>query len=384
MSTTAPEVGARSRLPSLTGMRFFAAAVVFVYHVSRQYVFRDQAVNNGFLDVMGRTGGIGVSFFFVLSGFVLTWSARRDEPPRLFWRRRACKIYPNHVVMWAVTIVLMLSTGGVVTVAAAIPNLLLVQSWSPNSDIFFSVNQLAWSLSCEVFFYFLFPFLLRGLLRLDPRRLWPCAIALMAAIWCVPFLANLLPQQPAWPEPGNDSVAVWSLWATYIFPPTRLLEFLLGMLLALIVRNGRWIGLRLGPAAGLALLGYLLGMVVPYVWSLVAATVIPLALLVPAAAVADLRGQRSPLRNRVMTYLGEVSFALYLVGGQVTGYLLLAFGKGPVWSVPGGTAFIVVCLLAAVLAAGLLHRYVEQPFMTRFARPRPRPVREIAEESTSR
>jgi peptidoglycan/LPS O-acetylase OafA/YrhL len=371
VTSTSPLEAARSRLPSLTGMRFLAAAVVFVYHISRQYMFKDHAVDAGFLDVFGRTGGIGVSFFFVLSGFVLTWSARPGERPALFWRRRACKIYPNHVVMWAVTIVLMLSTGGAVTLAEAIPNLLLVQSWSPDSDIFFSDNQLAWSLSCEIFFYFLFPFLLRGVLRIRPSRLWPYACTLMAAIWCVPFVANLLPQQPSWPEPGNDAVAVWSLWLTYIFPPARLLEFVLGMILAQIVLQGRWIRLRLLPATGLVLVGYLLGaFVVPYIWSLVAATVIPLALMVPAAAVADVNGTPSLVRNRVMTFLGEISFALYLVGGQVTGYLLLAFGKGSVWSTPGGLVFIVVCLGTAIAAATLLHRFVEQPFMRRFARPR--------------
>jgi peptidoglycan/LPS O-acetylase OafA/YrhL len=40
----------------------------------------------------------GVSFFFVLSGFVLTWSARPDDIATGFWRRRIARIYPVHLV----------------------------------------------------------------------------------------------------------------------------------------------------------------------------------------------------------------------------------------------------------------------------------------------
>lgn len=47
--------------------------------------------------IVGRSA---LSFFFVLSGFVMTWSARPGDTATAFWRRRAAKIYPLHAVTW--------------------------------------------------------------------------------------------------------------------------------------------------------------------------------------------------------------------------------------------------------------------------------------------
>ncbi len=134
-------------------MRFIAAFLVFGCHISLEHLFRDEQTGHAVFRLVSRAGWMGVEFFFVLSGFVLTWSARPDDTVPRFWRRRAAKIYPNHVVMWLVTIVLMLWAGQTVAAYAAIPNLLLVHSWFPQFEIFSSVNGPSWSLCCEVLFH---------------------------------------------------------------------------------------------------------------------------------------------------------------------------------------------------------------------------------------
>ena len=355
------------RLPSLTGLRVLAALGVFLYHIAHQNIFAAESANAVFGALFDRAGGPGVSFFFLLSGFVLTWSARPGAPVLATWRRRIVKIFPNHVVTWALTIVVVLALGRAVPLVQAIPNLFLLQSWVPDPAVFFSVNRLSWSLSCELLFYLAFPFLLRGLLRVPTARLWGVAIGLMVAVLCMPFAAGLLggPTMPV--EPG-ESVPVLSLWLVYIAPPVRLLEFALGMVMARIVLSGRWIGLGWRPAAGLVVLGLALAQALPWLHAQVAATVVPLALVLPAVALLDVRGARSVVGGRAMVYCGDISFAFYLLGGQITFYLLMAFGKGH--DVLSGLGVVLVCVATTAALAAVLHRYVEMPAMRRWSRSR--------------
>ncbi|UCN13634.1 acyltransferase family protein [Cellulomonas iranensis] len=70
------------RLDALTGLRFLAALVVVVFHLSLNRFFLDApALVDPLQGVLRNGGWLGVTFFFVLSGFVLTWSARPGDTP---------------------------------------------------------------------------------------------------------------------------------------------------------------------------------------------------------------------------------------------------------------------------------------------------------------
>lgn len=124
-------VGARraQRLDSLTGARGVAAGVVFLSHIATGGVFAAGSSVQDVLATATKTAGtIGVSFFFLLSGFVLTWSARPTDTYGGFLRRRLVKIYPNHVVTFCLALVLL--AAAVTPPGTAVLNLLLLQSWS--------------------------------------------------------------------------------------------------------------------------------------------------------------------------------------------------------------------------------------------------------------
>ena len=156
------------RLPSLTGMRFAAALLVFGVHA---YSFIPVA---GLADRVGHRlldpGDLGVSFFFVLSGFVLTWAVRGPggPPPRRFWTGRVLRIYPAYAVALALG-VLGKWVGDLVDPAANRMNqvnghsvatsFLLVQAWYRDDVTYLGINPVAWSLSCEMAFYAAFPLL---------------------------------------------------------------------------------------------------------------------------------------------------------------------------------------------------------------------------------
>lgn len=365
------------RLPSLTGMRFVAALMVFVYHASYEHFFKDQGVGDSFANAFSKSAWIGVSFFFILSGFVLTWSVRPDDTVLRFWRRRIAKIYPNHVATWLLTLGIFAWVGQAIAGAPTLLNLFLLHTWVPRLEYFGSVNPVSWSLACEVLFYLAFPVLLRPIGRIRPERLWFWAGIVMVAIVCVPVAARLLPEHPV--MPAGEKAAIPQFWFVYGFPPVRGLEFVLGMILARVVATGRRIPLGLGPATLILVAGYVVAQHVPVLYSLAAATVLPLALLIPAAARSDLRGVRSPLRSRRAVWLGEISYAFYLVHYLVLHCAHLAFGRTTMMGIPVAThlfgtwqaiILIVALLGASVVAAALLYTLVERPVMRRWSTPR--------------
>jgi peptidoglycan/LPS O-acetylase OafA/YrhL len=308
-------------------------------------------------------GSAGVSFFFILSGFVLAWSARPGDTAARFWRRRFAKIYPNHFVTFLGAAGILLIKGLGIGLLAATANLLLIQAWFPYEHIYFGMNTPSWSLACEAFFYALFPLVYRGVLALRGRWLWPAALGALALVWLIPALVQPLPED-------------WHYWLIWIFPVARLPEFVAGMLLARIVRDGRWIGLSLGWATAITVVVYLAARWVPFDARIVAATAVPFALLIAAAGAADVAGKATLWRHRWAVFLGEISYAFYLVHQLVL--RVVKFGLGSHQSIPIEVVAAVGALGITVLLSWLLYIWVEQPMMRILKGRNRRPARHAA------
>ncbi|SOB84179.1 acyltransferase family protein [Streptomyces sp. 1331.2] len=359
----------RPELPSLTGIRFLLAIPVFAFHVDMEKPFGDHGVADAYAWTVSNGGWTAISLFFVLSGFVITWGSRPEHRAGRFWRGRAAKIYPLHVLTWAAALILLAVAGTAATARQAVPNLFLVHTWNPDRAVFSSLNDVSWSISCEVFFYAAFPLLVRWIRRIRPERLWYWAAAVIAAILLVPAASALLPDRPPLPF-GSGSVR--QFWFVYVFPPVRLLEFVLGILLARIVRTGRRLPLGAAAAALLFVPAQLLAKQLPFLWGLTTPSIIPIALLLPALAARDLAGRTSLLTSRPLVTLGNWTFAFYLVHRLILDHGHRALGGGQ-FSTPVATALLLGAFAAAWLLAGALHRYVELPAVRLLTGSRTRP-----------
>ncbi|MGC4881012.1 acyltransferase family protein [Micromonospora sp. DT43] len=354
------------QLPTLNGLRGVAAVTVFFSHTTLFGFFADERIDDWWYTALSRTGSAALGFFFILSGFVLTWSAPDHEPNRRFWRRRAARILPNHLVVCAVFIVLLILVRGGAPLWPTVANLALVQSWIPNEFIFNGVNPPSWSLSCEIFFYASFPWVLASIRRLNAAWLWSLAGGIVAAMLVAPaFSMAFLPAEPTY---TYADASFPQFWFVQQFPLSRMLDFVLGIVIAQLVMRGLWIRLSLPAAALVTLAFYGVSEVVSLLYSVVAAMVIPLALLVAAAARADVEGHRSPLRGRVTGWLGDTSFAFYLL------HILVLYGAGNMSPNGFGIAAALAVMAGAYLVtlglASLLHIGVERPMMRRFAKAR--------------
>ncbi|WFE65173.1 acyltransferase [Micromonospora sp. WMMD714] len=362
------------RLPSLTGLRFFGAVAVILFHaiaVPPITVFADERAAGILTFLVSKIGFVSITFFFILSGFVLTWSTRNDDTPRAFYRRRFFRIFPNHVVTWAACLILL----GGAPAWVALLNLLLLQSWVPRLEVASSVNIVTWSLSCEVFFYALFPFLLRGVRRIPRGKLWYWALGALLATIAVPFVAVLtMPEQPTIPVVG---VPTYEFWFSYNFPVARLGEFVLGMVLARTVRERMWVGLPLWGALAILGVTYLGMLPVPIPYGVVAVEVVPAALLVLAAANTEIRGTNRFFGSRLSLWLGNISYALFMSHAIVLYWGRPFFLGDRKFSTPVALGLVALAVGLSILLAWLLYVTVERPIARRWSQPAPAPGRTV-------
>ncbi|WP_329396337.1 acyltransferase [Streptomyces melanogenes] len=359
-----------SRLPSLTGLRFPAAFLVFVSHIGlpvpQVRLFEDDELVAHLNKATEKAGYLGVAFFFVLSGFVLTWSARPTDTARAFWRRRFTKIYPNYVITWGLALLLFASAYTPTRVALA--NLFMVHVWIPDFQYLLSVDASNWSLGCEFFFYASFPLLHRLFLRIDPARLRYWIGGVMAAIILTPlFTYSVLPDAGAveLATSGSADASVKQYWFAYFLPPVRILDFALGMLVAHAVLNGRWRNIGIAWSSVLLAGSYWLAQESDMLYAQRATSIVPIALLIAAAATADVKGEFTLFRNRAMVWLGEISFAFYLLHFIVLAYGRKALGHD-LYSTPVASVLVVLLLAVSILTSWALYALVERPITRRW------------------
>jgi peptidoglycan/LPS O-acetylase OafA/YrhL len=350
------------RLDRLTSLRFVAAFVVFGFH---GLLFFDEPTRRalGYLVSQGRSG---VTFFFVLSGFLLAWSARPGDRALPFYRRRAARIYPAYLVsllfaagLWAILDPSALRRGLLTP--------FLLQAWVPTSDSYFAINVPAWSLSVEAFFYLAFPLIIAGIRRLTTRGLGAWLLAMVVVSVALAAFASVHVDPT---HLDDDSVAVW---LAYYFPPSRLPEFVVGMILGLLAKRRALPAVSWSAAIIIAAAAYLSVGIWPSTYGVSAVVVLPFGLLIVAAAQRDVAGIPGFLRHRLPVRLGVASYCFYLLHHIFI--IRLAQPGFRELGVDGPLAFALALVLSLV-ASALLHRLVELPFDRRFRgkREAPRPV----------
>jgi peptidoglycan/LPS O-acetylase OafA/YrhL len=352
------------RLPSLTSLRWFAASAVFLSHAER--LFAGTSLGPVFAKIAPQ-GVTGVSFFFILSGFVLTWSHRPGEPARSFYLRRFARVVPAYWVMCVVALIVPPLTYNPIEslhdLATRVLPLTLLQSWVPSRPFYFGGNSVSWSLSDEVFFYALFPLVVGPLLALSTR-------ARTAVLAGALLVAALIP------------VFVHDVWVIFVNPVFRFTEFIIGVCLCAQLVSGVRLRIPVSIAATAALAAYLAGGLAPGRLMLSAVTVLPFALLIFAAAEADLTGRTARvLHSPTLVRLGQWSYSFYLVHALVISAFVRA-ADGRAEGAGGRLVVLVAAYGAAIAAAFALFRLVEHPLEKRIRHGRSAvPQEEIAQAS---
>jgi peptidoglycan/LPS O-acetylase OafA/YrhL len=344
------------RLEALTGIRFFAALAIVLLHLNGVLLIRA-----GTFDRAGFA--YGVCLFFVLSGFVLHYSWRQKQD-RLRWGHfmvgRIAKIWPAHLAV-IVLIVLIVgadeinwirSTYSTTQVAST---LLLLQSWTYDIHTTFAINDPSWSLSNELFFYATFPLL--SWLAIRSVALTVLAVAFTSLAWTT-YVSTI--------GPGVNLDA-----AIYAHPLARLYQFGIGVAACEIFFRTDFLFKRdnVVQIVAVAFCAISVASLAPAFASLVqhwpaffveAEGVFPtLAFAVMIFVMASGGGfiSNSVLSNRIVVWLGETSFTLYLVHFPIIRY----FKYNTTWT--SYPVFIQVAFLIVLIAFFMtaVHYLVEIP-----------------------
>lgn len=132
-----------------------------------------------------------------------------------FLKKRILRIYPYYLIGFLIVLVLFHPWYGKITPIVYLSNILMLQSWIPDSTFFFSLDAPSWCLSDFIFCYAMFPFLVRYMNRQRSKRLIG---SLCMAICIYLLIINMISKNLQLP-------------LIYINPLFRLMDFCLGMAL---------------------------------------------------------------------------------------------------------------------------------------------------------
>nr|HEV7954715.1 acyltransferase [Candidatus Acidoferrales bacterium] len=374
----------RPRLPGLTSLRFFAAFLVVLFHLQSMQI----TLGPVWFRELSSIGYVGVSFFFVLSGFILVYTCQgKSVNVMKFWRTRFARIYPAYVFSlllmapWFFYAATKLkfplfawATGHLKSASLLV--MTLTQAWVPGNAL--AWNSVCWSLSVESFFYLLFPLLLLVFARRSRGRL----LFYVAASWTVGLAISII---YLWLKPDGlsttNSEVINAFWlnALQFNPMARLPEFMMGMACGFLFlrskKNDKLAVSLIATGVAAFILVVRCGNWIPY-------PVLHTALLAPAFAAivygVALRPRYSKfLENKTLVLLGDASYSLYLLHTLAIG-AVFQFSK---------TGFenptilkTVAAVTVAVLVSVAVYRWIEVPGL-RMLRPKDKRKPEIVPQS---
>ena len=339
-------------ITSLQALRFIFALFIFSEH----YPLDAQHPH-----LIDGAGAMGVSFFLILSGFVMSIGYEgRAQAKSFSWStfmlRRLIRLWPLHLLCLGAWIILAYAAWGSSAIypLPLLGNALLLQ-WLPIEHI--GGNSVAWCLSILVIFYTVYPLLAR--LKTIQLILLTLLIHLTLRLF------------------ADTLTGIDIRWYWYIFPGSRIQDFLIGIL---CYRSYKHIIKQYGEKSFSQLsIGYRwlieLFPIALCAWGLITLRAnythlgsvthfyLPCYLMILVFALSSTYPNKASIANLIsrpwLIYLGEISFSFYMIHSLVilaVKQILSRIAPGVGWE-PRLAITVVVTILLSIL----INRYYETP-----------------------
>lgn len=348
----------KPQLLPLTSLRFFAGLAVVLQH----------------MHLTTGSGSTAVEFFFILSGFILTYgytnvfsTINRSNVVK-FLVLRIARLYPVYLLTGLLAGCMWVGSPWPYSNKDVLASLFALQTYFPIGDKVAALNGPSWSVANEFFFYMAFPFLLfsikRSGLSLSFIRLalfW-IIVATIRICVAIPFMSDNSPYSFGW-------------WLLYISPYIRILGFVQGMLLGemfLLKRstlttshNGSSITWTALEAMSLLLMIISDRVIAPMPTALQLGGVFAPSICIVIFVFAHQKGFLGRMLSvRPLVHLGEVSFSIYMIHAVVLDWANrfmnhTFYGYSPhTWQIMAQLGLIAII----IAFSDVMYRYVETPF----------------------
>ena len=347
------------KLDQLTFTRYIAALTVVFFHFGQQAF----PATHAWWHPVVTAGPIAVSYFFVLSGFIMAVAYYQPNAQSLafnkskYWLARFARIYPVYLLALVLMILANLKTDGRDPLAIGL-SLSMLQAWIPGYAMV--LNSPGWSLSVEALFYLSFPFLLYFVQRKGIKTL---ALLTLVAWLSTQGLQILLHNSPSYEAKGSLHQFI------YYHPLMHLSTFMLGLTVGISFCHGKfkqldqaWNGLAISLLTLLVILflayetqlEQYLGILIDYNNGLIA----PLFL-----AILVLLAVNTGWTNRLMSLpflvlLGEASYSLYILQRPAYGIYDRVLGQ---WLPLDANLHYYLFAILLTVASILSFKYMETP-----------------------
>jgi peptidoglycan/LPS O-acetylase OafA/YrhL len=342
-------------LKPLTSLRFFFAFFVFLSHLT--FLEPETGVIKWIYSNIFYEGYLGVSFFFILSGFILAYNYQDKliagkVKVKHFYYARISRIYPLHLLTFIAAIPFALSSliaKPLLYIGIGMVNLLLLQSFFTSKTVYFSYNSPSWSISDEMFFYLCFPLLIFLVKKLADFNISYKMIGLILFLAIVPVVIYLIPKEYYHP-------------IIYINPVLRIFDFIIGIMLfnfykvRKVEMSNRAFSILEAVCIATFIIFFCFHNYVPRVYRFSIYYWIPMAMIILTFAYQ--RGIFSRiLSHPIFILLGEASFAFYLFHQIVIRYYNILNNK--FFHIENYGISILLILIATITVSILSYKYFE-------------------------
>lgn len=217
---------------SLQAMRWIAIFMIFLSHVSFLLDTKYAAIYEKYIS----GGNFGVSFFFLLSGFLLAYkyygciTSVDFKYSYNFTVSRIKKFYPLHIItvmFFIPNYFISYFANPIIEVPLLLSNIFLIKSYIPWDLAYFSYNAPSWFLSTLLLLYFITPCLLKYIhMYIDKYNQKILKVVLLAVtIYIIGVIILTL----------NKVDNQYIKWYIYISPFFRIIDFSIGILAGIFI-----------------------------------------------------------------------------------------------------------------------------------------------------